>query len=313
MFCPNCHMMREDSPAACPYCGAMSPRSGTLQAGSWGDQPFYTFEQSPTFGASQMANQFQQQEQVALVPYRGQTDMQPTPVTEQNATLQVMPAALGAGIQLAPAPQRLDEPSIVYVPPMYTKPRPIIPRYRIISGLLSVLIVVALLCTGAGYYAKVSGKLDALRMFVTGAAPNNVPPTVTATPIDPGDQLNTISAAAVTISSATLTSHRAPNNPYFAVQADSLFKVNQTFYVIYNVQSPKTSGIVSLKWYTNCQGPKFINCVFYTETISKPLAANPSGYDDGYAEMRYYMPTQGKVELYWNNQLAQTLYFAVRN
>ena len=197
---------------------------------------------------------------------------------------------------------------------MYTKPRPIIPRYRIISGLLSVLIVTALLCTGAGYYAKVSGKLDAVRQFITGTTPNSIQPTATAQPIDPGTQLNSTSAAAITISSAALTTHLSTTkNSFFVVKTDSVFKVNQTFYLIYSVQNPKTQGIVSLKWYTSCQKANFQNCMFFTETVSGTVAANPSGYYDGKVVMHYDIPTQGKVELYWNNQLAQTLYFAVRS
>lgn len=278
--------------------------------------PSYTFEQSPAFpgyAPPQQPGQAQQTEQNALVPYRG--NMQQVPFMGQGSTQQMVPGAFGAlGIQLAPSPQHTDEPSIVYVPPMYTKPRPIIPRYRVISGLLSVLIVMALLCTGAGYYAKVSGKLDMVRQFITGTTPNSVQPTATTIPIDPGTQLNSTSAASITISSSALTTHLSTTkNSVFVIKTDSVFKVNQNFYLIYSVQNPKTKGIVSLKWYTNCQGKNFQNCMFFTETVSGTVAANPSGYYDGKVVMHYDIPTQGKVELYWNNQLAQTLYFAVRS
>src|SRR5579859_1897172 len=56
-------------------------------------------------------------------------------------------------------PEIAEIPETVYVPPLFTNPRPLTPRYRIISGTLSVLIVALLLCGGVGYYAQASGML----------------------------------------------------------------------------------------------------------------------------------------------------------
>jgi hypothetical protein len=69
------------------------------------------------------------------------------------------------------------------------------------------------------------------------------------------------------------------------------------------VQHPKTKGIVVIKWYTNG--------ILYTSASSRTIdtGANVTGK----AAMQYAKPAEGSVELYWNNDLAQRLYFVVRN
>ena len=43
--------------------------------------------------------------------------------------------------ELSTAVAQPEEYEVTYIPPLYTNPRPLIPRYRIISGFLSVLIM----------------------------------------------------------------------------------------------------------------------------------------------------------------------------
>src|SRR5260370_11946917 len=88
------------------------------------------------------------------------------PVPYQGA-LQSMSQNLPAAAPLAPAD------GSIYVPPVYTKPRAIIPRYRAISGLISVLIVFALLCAGTTYYAKATANLSFLHQIIGDARPAN--------------------------------------------------------------------------------------------------------------------------------------------
>jgi len=85
-----------------------------------------------------------------------------------NANAPMMPALPG-------------EEGPIHVPAMYTKPRAIIPPYRAISGLLSVIIVFSLLCTGAGFYAKATGKLAFLHQIYGDAKPDNIKTTQPAT------------------------------------------------------------------------------------------------------------------------------------
>lgn len=85
------------------------------------------------------------------------------------------------------------------------------------------------------------------------------------------------------------------------------FTTNQTVYATYTVQLAKQDGQVSAKWYTN-------NQIFYTQKSTmikvKDLGANDNR--NGLFEMRFVNPAECKVELWWNNQLAKTIYFVVR-
>ena len=237
---------------------------------------------------------------------------QDSQVNEANSRLPV-PYQGGMGLQqmpqgmhLMPAPSQDiniaapgQEEGVVYVPPMYTKPRPIIPRYRIISGFLSFVIVTLLLCGGAGYYAKASGKLDLVSRVITGnnPAPPNILPGNAALP-DPSDQIIKGPAYNV-IPSATTTSHLI--NGTIASQTDRVFKPNQTFYLTYSVY-PQKAGNVTIKWYMN-------NLPYRIITSKVPTGQGVTGM----APMVYATPAEGKVEIDWENQPAQTLFFVVRN
>jgi hypothetical protein len=189
----------------------------------------------------------------------------------------------------------------IYVPPMYTQPRAIIPRYRAISGLLSVLIVTLLLCSGGIYYAQASGKLAVLQQLY-GAAPP--PPSLKAAAQpnipDPPAKPDYGPAYAI-IPSATTTASISPQSD-IALQPTQLFAVNQKFYVTYSVQRPKTDGTVTIKWY--------MDKLLFQSATSKTIKANST--INGDAQQVYLRATSGMVELYWNNQLAQRLYFVVR-
>jgi hypothetical protein len=193
-------------------------------------------------------------------------------------------------------PPALPEES-VYIPPMYTNPRPVIPRYRVISGLLSVLIVTLLLCSGAGYYARASGTLNSLSRLVGFAPPSNIKPTATAILPDAPVAQETGPAYSI-ISSATTTA--SIDSQGVATKTDTVFKPNQPIYLTYSVHPPKKPGVLIIKWYTNG--------AFYQ--ASPPQRVSSGIY--GRTQVAYAVPAEGKVELYWNDQLAIRLYFVVR-
>lgn len=269
---------------------------------SWAGNAFATAESLA--GQSWAANNFTAAESPAGQP----VSLLPVPYQEQVAQsqqgMQMIPfQPMQTVAPFVPTPVHTDEAAIVYVPPMYTKPRPIIPRYRVISGLLSFLIVCTLLCVGAGYYAQTTGKLDAMRRLFTDTPPTSLPSTQSSALPDPPQKVD-LGPAYGTIPSAIVTSHIDPNNSYFAVKADITFKVGQVFYIIYSVQNPKTKGQVTIKWYTNS--------MIYKQETSQTIAANPNGLYYGKSPMQYAEPAEGIVELYWNNVMAQRLYFVVR-
>jgi hypothetical protein len=262
------------------------------QQPAWLQQPFQqaspTQAQSPSFPSPQA----QQPVSLLPVPYQGPA----VQGYQQDASRQLMPVQPME--QMLPALP--DMPEAVYVPPMYTQPRAIIPRYRVISGLLSFLIVCILLCGGASYYAKASGTLAVIQRLSSGAPPPSLKPSPTAPIPNPPDIVDKGPAYNI-IPSATTTARVDPKK-FIALQPQKIFQVGQTFYLTYTVLNPPTKGVVVVKWYTNK--------VFFTSATSKPIPAG--GMVDGDASMVYLAPASGTVEIYWNNQLAQRLYFAVR-
>jgi len=329
MICAFCKTVRAENTAPCTNCGAPSPIQATPQDANWGmassprggllsgqqqsgtvapefgfgrqqSQPLQSWSQgSQQSQPLQSWSQPQQPENSLLpVPYQGGMGLQTVP---QPNAMQLMSAPTAQDIIIAPPP---EEEGVVYVPPMYTKPRPIIPRYRIISGFLSVIIVSLMLCSGAGYYAKASGKLDMVSRVLTGnkPVPPSIRPTAPSLP-DPPDRVDIGNPEAYSvITSATTTSHLVKGTTV-AAQTDKIFKPNQPFYLTYSVHPLKT-GTVTIKWYmNNMQLP-------YSTTPGQPLPANQSL--TGMVPMMYATQAEGKVELYWNDKLAQTLYFVVR-
>ncbi len=327
MICAYCKMMRAENATPCTNCGAPSPIQAMPQEANWentsipGEGLLSRPQQNGMVApSSSFWEQHLQSQQQWSPPQQGQQAQQWSQVPQAQQGNSLLPVPYQGGMGLQPVPQQSamqvpaqditiappsHEEGVVYVPPMYTKPRPIIPRYRIISGFLSVIIVSLMLCGGAGYYAKASGKLDMVTRVLTGnkPAPLSIRPTAPALP-DPPDKVDIGSAAAYSvITSATTTSHLVKGTT-IAAQTDKIFKPNETFYLTYSVHPP-TAGRVTIKWYmNNLQLP-------YSTTPGPPLPANQAL--TGMASMRYAEQAEGKVELYWNDQRAQTLYFVVRN
>jgi hypothetical protein len=200
-------------------------------------------------------------------------------------------------------PMDFQPSASLYIPSTITKERPLISRYRIVSGLLSMLIVLLVICSGLGYIAQTHGILSKFVSFYTGSAPHGTsiaashiptPPTQTAKDFGPASSNGTIPAA-------TLTDSIDQNN--IAKEPETNFKVNQTVYLAFNVQ-PKQAGTVTIKWYTNNQ--------LYT-TVDTPIPAQDINKNNNAStSIKFAQPTSGMVEIYWNNQFAERLYFAVR-
>ncbi len=110
---------------------------------------------------------------------------------------------------------------------------------------------------------------------------------------DRGPASNIIPAAATTL-------RIDPNN--IALQPQNTFQVGIPFYVTYSVQLPDKAGVVTVKWYMN-------NLYFGS---AKSQQINTKMTINGSASIAFTQPAEGKVELYWNDQLAQRLYFVVR-
>lgn len=259
-------------------------------SGQLGAQPA---EQSPAF-------QQDQQQSMLPVPYQGGMELQPEG-RQPTISLQLVPQH--AVEHLLPA-EPLN-PDVVHVPPTFTKPRPIVPRHRVISGFLSVLIVGLLLCSGAGYYAKASGTWDKVVGFYNGKAVVSSINTDNTTIPDPPAPTDKDSGPAMNIiPSVSLATHVDQAN--LPIQSVNIFKPGQTFYLTFSVQPPKgPAGTVTAKWYTN-------NIFFRSQPVPKKFSYDPIQVYNTQMSMQFTSRLSGYVELYWNNQFAQRRYFAVK-
>lgn len=316
MFCNYCKAARMDNEAPCPNCGAPSPLGASRTNGwgtagpvtaAWGNQmapPDASWDQLPQlpFESQPPSYNFQDTAQprqpsgnppsLLPVPYQNGMGMQPG--LAPSLPLQLVPAQ--AVEQMLPA---LPEES-VYVPPMYTKPRAVIPRYRIISGLLSMLIVALIVCSGVGYYAQASGKLAQVRSFLAGNPPASIKPPSSANLPDPPDRIDKGPAYNIIPSASTASVIDPKTN--ITLRPEKAFKAGQPFYITYSVQHPNKGGTVYIKLYTDN--------IYYTTLQSKDIKAGDTL--SGAATIVFPTPSEGKAELYWNDQLAQALYFVVR-
>lgn len=309
MFCTFCNSTRPANETPCQQCGAPSPlvtgmnrSNGTPPSAPWGGPiipgssgQWNNAEQWAAFQGTQQAQQpsmlpvpFQQSS--SLIMSKDENGMIPYPVQSGSALLPALPD---------------DANAPVHILPMYTKPRPIIPRYRAISGLLSVIIVSILLCSGAGYYAKASGKLTFLKQAIDNTPPQSLQTTPFVSPSTP-KPAEYYNPADLIINSASTDSSIDPATG-IVLQPANVFAPGQIIYLTYSVHPNKT-GKVILKWYTNG--------LLYSTVTTPPIEVQKNGtYKNGTYQIAFGQPLSGKVELYWDNtnpgSLAIRLYFIV--
>ncbi len=339
MLCNFCNIARLDNEAPCPNCGAPSPllnrTNGAFGASQMAGTMSLMQPMAPMSTTDQLGNPFASQPvpmnnaEVAFLPQTPQQfpsqPLQPLPMSPASPpSLLPVPyqggvtnqqGQIGFGSALVPlqdmdtsamfAPLPLNEDA-VFVPPMYTKPRAIIPRYRAISGLISLLIVTLLACGTIGYYAKSSSQFAFLRQLYGSTLPANEKPAPAPVLPDP-KKIPDYGPAAKVITSATTNTRIDPQN-FVSAQPSQFFHPGQTIWLTYSVQPPKKgSGTLTIEWYTNGRP--------YLPGPPKVVTDDPkiSGYVvDAYTTQEFAQPVEGKVELDWNNQMGITLYFVVR-
>lgn len=221
---------------------------------------------------------------------------------------QEMPPAVGQttmSLQLIPD-QAIEHllpamPETVHVAPIYTKPRPITPKYQAISSFVSLIIVTLLLCGGGTYYANTTGKLSFLHQIFSDTRPPSLQTHQAPQLPDPPDKVDLGPAYNIIPSAATAS--RIDPKTNFVIAPVNVFSPGQPFYLSFSVISPNNDGRVYTKWYTNNQ--------YFTTVQSKDLIKAHSN-ESGSVSITYPQAAEGSVELYWNDQLAQRLYFVVR-
>ncbi len=218
-----------------------------------------------------------------------------TPSIDQHMSMQLVPVAQ----------QQFAIPETVYIPPMYTKPRPVIARSRIINGILSILVMSLLLCAGSVYYANASGKVTAIQHLLGIIPPANIRTTKSAQIADPPDKVDWGPAQKI-IPIATTTLHVDPKS-LTPRERDTIFQIGVPFYVTFTVIPPKLGSVVIL-WDMNGH--------FYYRSVNS-IDPKSHPFSNGDVQMTYFVATEGTAELDWvdasgKSQLAQRLYFAVR-
>ncbi|WP_151755240.1 hypothetical protein [Dictyobacter vulcani] len=270
--------------------------------------PLPSWQQQPTGQTGPQNNDARSNQQAMLpVPYQGGMELQPGG-RQPTISLQLVPQQ--AVEHLLPAEPL--SPDVVHVPPMFTKPRPIVPKYRVISGLLSVIIVTVLLCTGAGYYAKASGTWDRMVAIYTGGPTvHDVPTSKVKIQDPPALTAKDSGPAQAIIPSASLTLNVDKNlQPIQGQQV--IFMPDQQFYLTFSAQPQQgQQGKVTTKWYTNNK-PYISKPVQDRSNKDIIIKYDPQRIQNFDITMQFHNQLSGYVEIYWNDQFARRLYFAVR-
>jgi hypothetical protein len=165
---------------------------------------------------------------------------------------------------------------------------------------VSLIIVTLLLCGGSVYYANATGKLAFLHQLFTDTRPPNIQANQTTFPDPPtergiGPAYNIIPSAA--------TALRIDPKTNLVIMPINVFSPGQPFYLAFSVISPDNDGRVYTKWYTNNQ---------YFMTVQSKELIKAHSNESGSVSIAYPQAAEGSVEIYWNDQLAQRLYFVVR-
>jgi hypothetical protein len=225
-----------------------------------------------------------------------------------NLPARIEPAARGA------FPMLPDEEVVARIAPG-RKPPAFIPatrprrpyrlgRYRIVSGILSLVIVVLAVGGGLGFLAVHTGLFGKVFGAKTPAPfifefPQPTLPALVGTPQPtPGDA----NAVKVVVKVTTAKNYTSTYDP---VNITSTFKVNDTVNVLWQVRGAKANDVISIKWYQDTSPITNLDQKNTQETISK------DGNWNGVFGLAYPTPSVGAAELYYNGTLAWTIQFVI--
>lgn len=182
-----------------------------------------------------------------------------------------------------------------YIPATGPKRKRRLSSGRVISGMLSILLVTVGVCAGLGFL----GQRQLSRVLIGPLHIVAASPTVDVSQI-PSKPVSTPGPSAKIVTSA-VTAHGIDNN-YNAVDISSYFQVNSTVYVVANIvgASQKTTNTLSCVWYLDG-----INYKLKSGTES-PLPPSKTSNFHGYCALPYYQTGVGMVRIYWNRPASDT-------
>ncbi len=311
MLCDRCGAERRPS-GPCPRCGAPPPGSAGRPYGNraqGGDAYRPGQQRGSGAGRSSARNQRRGDYQEidlerALVP------------TPQN----VAPINVGSALPAIPGlPQTEEEERAlgirrpVYIPVTDEHRKRRISSFRVLSGVLSLMVICIASCTGLAFLGKT--KLETLVGPRISTSQQNPTPFINFTQV-PGTPAATPGAAAKYVTSAT-TARNVDNN-FAPVDITSKFTVNSMVYVVLSVRNvPKgTQHTLSVRWFLNTLDVQLPPSAL----IKKDIVQDSNAY----FALQYPQPGLGMVKVYWdrpandsddsdtNPYLAQKLYFAIQ-
>lgn len=214
-----------------------------------------------------------------------------------------MPPSAEGGMMgaLANYPQTDEEERAIgmrrpaYIPATGPKRKRRLSSGRVISGMLSILLVTVGVCAGLGFLGQQQlAKVLSGPLHIVVASPTVDMSQIPRTPVStPGPSAKIVTSA--------VTAHGIDNN-YNAVDISSYFQVNSTVYVVANIvgASQKTTNTLSCTW--------FLDGIDYKlkSGTTSPLPPSKTSNFHGYCALPYYQTGVGMVRIYWNRPASDT-------
>jgi len=204
-----------------------------------------------------------------------------------------------------------------YIPATGEKRKRKLSSWRVVSGVLSVMLVCVASCGAAGFL----GKQQIDKLLLPPIKTVNTPATidfsqVPATPIGtPGPAANVVKSAVTAL---------GVDKQYNPVNVTSHFTVDATVYVVVRLVGvpAKTSNTLSIGWYI--KGPTGFQNIDPTGALDQNIPPQTVSTFNAYFSLPFHQPGVGMAKIYWNKAksdsgeaandptLAQTILFAVQ-
>lgn len=298
MQCRSCGAPLPSKAAFCTNCGAATPYNISGQPGF---QPAGPSQYQPIDPSSPSYNPPQAQATpqsgtpgVYGAPSYGMSPEQAygTPPPNPYGT----PASPGAFTAPPPPPTpyggQYPPPPGTFIPPDQS-PRRQGPNVGLIIGIVALVVLlvagggIALVATRNNPQTKTNTPPGTTRSSSITPTTQAVTPTTQQGVSPSGSPVDATSAAIIT---NPQTSSAVDSN-YLPTGVTSNFRIGQTVYVTFHLNTNNQAGYVQAKWYSNT-----------TYVGNKILAVQQSGYDHGYFSAQVYTAATGTVELYWCTQ-----------
>ncbi|HEY7358548.1 MAG TPA: hypothetical protein VH590_18835 [Ktedonobacterales bacterium] len=179
-------------------------------------------------------------------------------------------------------------------------------RYRVLSGTISLALVLMTLVGGLAFLAVHSGLAGRIFGGPTTLAARNYTFQQTPIPTLSGTPQATPSGTQAAQSITNVVTALHYSSSFDPITPTTTFQTGQNVNVLWKVKNAKANDIVSVIWYESGSALTTSSTPNTQKTFPK------AGPYNGLFALCYPMGGLGKAELYWNGQLAQTIQFVVQ-